>query len=160
MDKQTRVKSFEILFENMDYSEALKIVEELITEDSQCEDFHLYRALCFKGLKNFDESLKSFDHSILLNPQKSISFAAKGNLLFDQQNYHSACLSYNQANLINAKVNFYSNENLSFLINEHEKAIKHYETASKQAGFSPDIKTKRKSSLENYEKLKLEKAFD
>ena len=160
MDKQATLKKIDTLFENNGYIDALKLIDEMLNQDSQCEDFQLCKAICLKRMKSYDESLKCFDQSIFLNPYNGIAFSAKGNLRFETGHFSDAVMCYNQANELNAKVNFYSGEYANFLINEYENAIKHYESSLKQAGKSPEVMTKRKSSLEAYEKLKLEKIFE
>ena len=160
MDKQITLKKLDTLFDNNNYNDALKLIDEMLVLDSQCEDFQLCKGICLKRMKSYEESLKFFDQSIFMNPYNGIAFSAKGNLKFETGHFSDAVSCYNQANDLNSKVNFYSGEYASFLINEFENAIKHYETALKQAGSSPNAITKRKSSLEAYEKLKLEKVFE
>jgi len=159
MDEQSR-KLIEELFGKEDYNEILKLTDTLLSRDSQEEDLHLYKALCLKAMKNYEESLKSFDQSIFLNPHNGITFYSKGNLHYENEKWSLAVQCYNQAIDINAKVNFYSKENPNFLIKEYENAIKHYENALKNAGSIPTQITKRKSSIETYEKLKAEHVFD
>ncbi len=159
MDNKDFLEKLENYVEKKEYSEALKLLDEILSKESRCEYLHLYKAICLRYSDNGSDALKSFDDSILLNPNYGMAFAAKGNYHYLQREFELALKCYTQANKLNERINVYEKETLKFILVEHEISIHGYEYAVKNAGSNPLV-MRRKSSLETYEKLKSENVFN
>lgn len=160
MDKITEISlKLDGLFTSKNHDEALKLLDEQISKSSNEAYLLLYKGIFLRYTKKFDESLNAFDAALLISPSDGLIFTAKGNLLFEMGKYFESVMSYNKAIVCNAKRNFYEESLPDFLLSEHEISFKFYENAFKKGGETSSV-SKRKRSMETYEKLKEEHAFD
>ena len=86
-----------MLFENKDYSTALRAFERAIKTGEDSFKLYAYIAQCYLALSQFVEALEMIEEAILLSPLDSQGYVIKGKILINLGRYDEARKACNLA---------------------------------------------------------------
>ena len=94
-------KEYEKLFQS-----AVKYYRNISIKDPSRVDAYLFRAMCYREIKEFEKALESINYVLLLQPDNAQLHQIKGNLLHDQGKIQEAQKEYSEAKRLGLSENF------------------------------------------------------
>lgn len=70
----------------------LRLADKALYYDTNLEEAHLVRGLYFNGIKQYDRALQEYNKALRINPNYSLAYNAKSNLMFYGKSDWIACL--------------------------------------------------------------------
>lgn len=88
------------------FTGAVKYYRNISVKDPSRVDAYLFRAMCYREIKDYDKALDSVNYVLLLQPDNAQLHQIKGNLLLDQGKKGEAQQEYSEAKRLGLSQNF------------------------------------------------------
>lgn len=88
------------------FTKAVKYYRNISVNDPSRVDAYLFRAMCYRELKNYEKALESVNYVLLLQPENAQLHQIKGNLLLDQGQKGEAQQEFSEAKRLGLSQNF------------------------------------------------------
>lgn len=88
------------------FIEAVKYYRNISLKDPSRIDAYLFRAMCYRELKEYKKAMEAIEYVLLLQPDSAQLHQIKGNLLLDQGKKGEAQLEYLEAKRLGLNQNF------------------------------------------------------
>lgn len=88
------------------FDEAVRYYRNISLKDPSRVDAYLFRAMCYREIKNYEKAMESVNYVLLLQPDNAQLHQIKGNLLLDQGKKGEAQQEYAEAKRLGLSHNF------------------------------------------------------